>query len=221
MFSNNIEKGAIMSFLFLGINFKSLKLNGLDLYSDDNSEPEEIEFQTSEELRTANQRKDISKLIELHKRSPSSSDPACLLAEKYQQSGKVSEALNVLQESFKTVHLKSHVAGSLGKHYLFFEQNFLLTLYWFLRSAIAQRKKPYDWGTYIYLHAILSALNEMSFDLYSSQAKKTKLAADRLFGPGGVKINYDVIQKLKEMYCNMPDIDISVDLKRVMNALGF
>ena len=211
-----------MSFsLFGDKKIRSLKFLGNDLYLEDIPKAEEIEFQNSEELIKANEESNISKLLEIHKRSPSSSDPACLLAQSYQMSGNVSEALNVLQSSFPRVNLKSHVAESLGKHYLFFQPDFLLSLFWFLRSAIAQRKKPYSWGTYIYLYAILSALNELWFNAFDSQAKKCKAIADRLYGPGGVGLDYGVIQKLKQMFLNVPDVDISDDLKQTLKCLGF
>jgi hypothetical protein len=211
-----------MSFLLFGDKkIRSLKFLGNDLYLEDLPQSEEIDFLNSEELRKANAESNISKLLEIHKRSPSSSDPACLLAQSYQMSGKLSEALSVLQSSFPRVNLKSHVAESLGKHYLFFQPDFLLSLYWFLRSAIAQRKKPYSWGTYIYLHAILAALNELWFGAFVSQAKKAKTIADRLYGPGGVGIDYGVIQKLKQMFNNVPDVDISEDLKQSLKCLGF
>jgi len=211
-----------MSFLLFGDKkIRSLKFLGNDLYLEDIPKAEEIEFQKSEELRKAKVESNISKLLEIHKRSPSSSDPACLLAQSYQMSGNVFEALNVLQSSFPRVNLKSNVSESLGKHYLFFQPDFLLSLYWFLRSAVAQRKKPYSWGTYIYLHAILAALNELWFGVFDSQAKKAKSLADRLYGPGGVGIDYGVIQKLKQMYINIPDVDISRDLKRSLKCLGF
>ncbi len=209
-----------MSFLSFGDKkLRSLQFLGNALYLEDIPGPEEIEFQNNEELRTANSEQDIEKLRTLHKRSPSSSDPACLLAQCLQMSGKITEAKSILVNSFEKVKMKSLVAESLGKHYLFSEPDFLLSLYWFLRSAIAQRAKPHSWGTYIYLYAILSALNQLWFGKFDSEANKCKAIADRLYGPEGVEINYEVIQQLKEMYNNIPDVDFSADLKQALKYL--
>jgi hypothetical protein len=202
------------------VKLRSLQLAGKDLYLEDIQGEEEIEFKSCEELRNAYREKNEDKLLEIHRRSPTSSDSACLLAEYYSLRGRNSDAEQILYNSLDKVKLKSHIAEALGEYFLFNNPDFLSCLYWLLRSAIAQRKKPYLSGTYIYLYAVLSALNEYWFGALDSHAKKCKSIADRVFGPGGIGINYSVIQQLEDMYLNMPDVDISSDLKNALKQLG-
>ena len=52
------------------------------------------------------------------------------------------------------------------------------------------------------------------------QARQCKAVADRLFGPGGVNIQYATIQKLKDMYTRSPDVDMSGDIARALRHIG-
>jgi hypothetical protein len=209
--SNTVEKKE---------NINDLKFLGRELYLEDIPGSEEIQYQNSSELRMASDFSDLKKLIEIYRKSPTSSDPAYLLAQCYHSSGRLFEALTVLTNAIERVKLKSYIAAGLGYHYLFFEPDFLQCLYWYLRSAIAQKQQPNYEGTYIYLYGLLSALNELWFGTYDKQARKCKSIADFIYGPGGIVLEYSVVQRLKQMWQKVPDIDISQDLNRALDYLN-